>query len=71
MAKNTPEYKTFKENVDQVLQYFTDRFEYIDDELIYDIVTEANTRQEEIVNVLSRNMLDICDLIRFFAKCFR
>jgi hypothetical protein len=23
------------------------------------------------VNVLSRNMLDICDLIRFFAKCFK
>ena len=28
-------------------------------------------RQEEIVNVLSRNMLDFCDLIRFFSKTFK
>ena len=30
-----------------------------------------NDRQAEFVNVLSRNMLDLCDLIRFFAKCFK
>ena len=30
-----------------------------------------NDRQQEFVNVLSRNMLDTCDLVRFFAKCFK
>jgi hypothetical protein len=30
-----------------------------------------NDRQPEFVNVLTRSMLDLCDLIRFFAKCFR
>jgi hypothetical protein len=30
-----------------------------------------NDRQPEFINVLSKNMLDICELVRFFAKCFK
>ena len=71
MNKSDPEYKNFKEHYDKVIPYFTDRFQYIADELVYDIFTEMNERQEDLVNVLSRNMLDFCDLIRFFAKCFK
>jgi hypothetical protein len=71
MSKSEPEYKNFKENYDKIIQYFTDRFSFIAEELIFDIFQEMNDRQEEIVNVLSRNMLDFCDLIRFFSKTFR
>lgn len=67
MSKSDPEYKNFKENYDRIIQYFTDRFEYIAEELILDIFQELNNRQDEVVNVLSRNMLDLCDLIRFFS----
>ena len=67
MPKNDPEYKNFKENYDRVLAYFEERFKYISDELVLEIFTEVNNRLEEIVNVLSRNMLDFCDLISFFA----
>ena len=37
MSKGDPEYKNFKENYDKIIQYFTDRFNYITDELIFDI----------------------------------
>ena len=37
MGKNDPEYKNFKESFDHVTQYFLDRYNYISDELIYDI----------------------------------
>jgi hypothetical protein len=39
--------------------------------LIFDVFQEINDRQSEFINVLSRNMLDICELVRFFAKCFK
>lgn len=68
MPKNDPEYKTFKENYDRVLAYFSERFKFIADDLILEIFREFNNRIEEIVNVLSRNMLDFCDLIGFFAQ---
>ncbi len=71
MAKTDPEYKNFKENYDKVVQYFQDRFKYIDDSLVYDIFSEISERQDEIVNVLSRNMLDFCDLVRFYANSLR
>lgn len=28
-------------------------------------------RQADFINVLTRNMLDICELVRFFSKCFK
>lgn len=71
MSKQDPEYKNFKENYDKVISYFGDRFKFIAEELVLDIFTELNERQDEIVNVLSRNMLDFCDLIRFFATSMK
>jgi hypothetical protein len=71
MSKSDPEYKNFKEAYDRVVPYFTDRLQHIADELVYDMFLEMNDRQQEFVTVLSRNMLDLCDLVRFFAKCFK
>lgn len=70
MSKSDPEYKNFKEAYDRLIPYFQDRFQYIADELIFDVFQEMNDRQPEFINVLSRNMLDVCELVRFFAKCF-
>ena len=71
MSKSDPEFKTFKENYDKVIPYFMDRFKFITDELVHEIFNELNDRQDELVNVLSRNMLDFCDLIKFFASCMK
>lgn len=71
MGKNDPEYKNFKENLENLIPYFTERFKFIADELIFDVFSEINERQEEVVNVLSRNMLDFCDLIRFFSSALK
>lgn len=68
MPKNDPEYKNFRENYDRVLAYFDERFKFIADDLVLEIFTEVNNRLEEIVNVISRNMLDFCDLIQFFSS---
>ena len=70
MSKSDPEYKNFKEAYDRLIPYFQDRFQYIADELIFDVFQEMNDRQPEFINVLSRNMLDVCELVRFFSKCF-
>ena len=40
MGKNDPEYKNFKESFDHVTQYFLERFNFISDELIYDVFVE-------------------------------
>lgn len=37
MSKQDPEYKNFKENYDKILDYFTSRFSFLDDSLIFDI----------------------------------
>ena len=71
MTKSDPEYKNFRENIETLTTYFIERFKFIADELIYDIFFEINERQEEVVNVLSRNMLDFCDLIRFFSGALK
>jgi len=44
MSKSDPEYKNFKESYDNVLTYFTDRFKFITDDLIFDIFTELSDR---------------------------
>lgn len=67
MGKNDPEYKNFKESFDQVSNYFIDRFTYISDELVHDVFTEINDRAGELVTVVSKNMMDFCDLAEFFT----
>jgi hypothetical protein len=68
MGKNDPEYKNFKESFDQVTTYFIERYTYIQDELVHDIFTELNKRAEDIVGVVSKNMMDFCDLAEFFTS---
>ena len=67
MSKSDPEYKNFKENYDKVLTYFNERFKFISDDLVFEVFSELNNRQDEVVNVVSRNMLDFCDLLKFFS----
>ena len=67
MGKNDPEYKNFKESFDHVTQYFLDRYNYISDELIFDIFSEILSKSSDIVNVISRNMMDFCELTEFFT----
>jgi hypothetical protein len=40
MSKNDPEYKTFREQCDNSITYFTERLNLIADELIHDVFTE-------------------------------
>lgn len=44
MGKNDPEYKNFKENLENLIPYFTERFKFIADELIFDVFSEINER---------------------------
>jgi hypothetical protein len=68
MSKSDPEHKIFRENSDRVLEYFIERFKFIADELIYDVFWEMNNeRIDQLVNVMSRNMLDFCPFIKFYA----
>lgn len=71
MGKNDPEYKNFKESFDQVTTYFTERYGYISDELIHDVFSEIIARAADIVGVVSKNMMDFCDLAEFFSQALR
>jgi hypothetical protein len=72
MEKKDPEFKNFKESgYERVVEYYTERLPHIADNVVYEVFQEVSDRQPEFVNVLQRNMLDICELIRFFAKCFK
>ena len=71
MGKNDPEYKNFREAFDHAIQYFTDRFSFISDELIHDVFTEIAARSAEIVQVVSKNMMDFCDLAEFFSHALK
>jgi len=71
MGKNDPEYKNLKESFDHVTSYFIERFNYISDELIHDVFTEVLDRSGDIVGVVSKNMMDFCDLAEFFANSLR
>lgn len=71
MGKNDPEYKNFREAFDHAITYFTDRFTFIADELIHDVFTEISARSSEIVQVVSKNMMDFCDLAEFFCHALK
>lgn len=71
MSKSDPEYKNFKESYDRVVPYFQERLQHVPEEVVQEVFLEISNRQPEFVNVLTRSMLDLCDLIRFFARCFR
>ena len=71
MGKNDPEYKNFRESIDHPIQYFEDRFSFISDELIFDVFTEMSARGAEVVHVVSKSMMDFCDMSEFFCHCLK
>jgi hypothetical protein len=44
MEKKDPEYKSFKENYDRVVPYFTDRIQHIADNVVFEVFQEMNDR---------------------------
>lgn len=71
MQKSDPEYKVYIDRIDKSVDYFIDRFKFIADELVYEVFSQLNNRIDECVNVLSRNMLDFCEIIKFFANSLK
>ena len=66
-----PEYKVFKEHPERGVGYFTERFQYIPDELVVDIFLAMQDQVNEIVLVLSKCMMDLPELLSFFASAFK
>ena len=66
-----PEYKVFKEHAERGVTYFQDRFQYIPDELVIDIFLTLQEQVADIVLVLSKCMMDLPELLSFFACAFR
>jgi hypothetical protein len=71
MGKNDPEYKSFKESFDHVNLYFIDHYNFISDELVHDVFTDILDRAKEIVTIVSKNMMDFCDLCEFFISALK
>jgi hypothetical protein len=71
LNKQDPEFKVFKEHPERGVGYFTERFNYIPDELVVDIFISIQEYAGEIVAVLSRGMMDLPDLLSFFSKALK
>lgn len=71
LNKMDPEFKVFKEHPERGVGYFTERFQYIPDELVIDIFLALQDQVNEIVLVLSKCMMDLPELLSFFASAFR
>ena len=67
LNKQDPEFKVFKEHPDRGVGYFSERFQYIPDELVVDIFCSLQDHAGEIVTVLTKSMLDLPDLLVFFG----
>ena len=52
LNKQDPEYKNFKEHPERGVGYFNERFNYIPDELVVDIMLGISEHKQEIVQVL-------------------
>jgi hypothetical protein len=71
LNKQDPEFKVFKEHPERGVGYFSERFNYIPDELVVDIFVSIQEHSSEIVQVVTRSYLDLPDLMQFFAKAFQ
>lgn len=71
LNKMDPEYKVFREHPERGIGYFTERFQYIPDELVVDIFLTIQNQANDIVQVLSKCMMDLPELVSFFASAFR
>jgi len=70
LNKQDPEFKVFKEHPERGIGYFNERFQFIPDELVVDIFVSMQDHSNEIVQVLTKGMLDLPDLLAFFGKSF-
>lgn len=71
MPKGDPEYKIFRENYDRMLEYYSERFDNIPDELHHEIFSEVDERVDEIIQILSKSLYEFCDFSNFFASCLK
>jgi hypothetical protein len=71
LNKMDPEFKVFKEHSERGVGYFMERFQYIPDELVIDIFLTLQDEVNDIVIVLSKSMMDLPELLSFFAGAFR
>ena len=71
LNKQDPEFKVFKEHPERGVGYFNERFNYIPDELVVDIFISMQDHANEVVTVLSKGMMDLPDLLSFFATAFK
>jgi hypothetical protein len=71
LNKLDPEFKVFKEHSERGIGYFNERFAYIPDELIVDIFLALQDHSNDIVQVLIKSMIDLPDLLSFFAKALK
>lgn len=61
----------FKEHPERGVGYFKERFNYIPDELVVDIFVSMQDHASEIVTVLTKGMMDLPDLLGFFANALK
>ena len=71
LNKQDPEFKVFKEHPDRGVGYFNERFQYVPDELVVDIFCSLQDHSNEIVQVLTKSMLDLPDLLQFFGQALK
>jgi len=71
MPKGDPEYKIFRENYDRILEYYSERFDNIPDELHHEIFSEIDDRVDELIQILSKSLFEFCDLSSFFTSCLK
>jgi hypothetical protein len=71
LNKMDPEFKVFKEHHDRGIGYFTERFQYIPDELVVDIFLGLQDQATDLVLVLTKSMIDLPDLIAFFTVALK
>jgi hypothetical protein len=66
MPKGDPEYKTFKENYDWVLDYYQERFDNIPDEIHHEIFCGIDEWVKDFVQIISKSFFELPDLTNFF-----
>lgn len=71
LNKIDPEFKVFKEHTDRGIGYFTERFQYIPDELVVDIFLGMQGQSDELVEVLTKSMIDLPELLSFFTSSLK
>jgi hypothetical protein len=69
MSKSDPEYKTFKESYDKSVEYFLERINRISESVVHEVFKEFAERVDDIVTILSRDLLEFCQLSDFSIKC--